>query len=483
MLHRRMTAALTLAVALSLTPAAPGSALPGTVQSSPVVAASAQTAASVQAGALALPARKLRKKDKKKWRRTFKPSSGVTFNTAIGKGRDQHAINRKIIKMMDASRSGTRIRVMSWNVMSRPVVRALLRAQRRGAVLRVLMADENAAAIENEVWNELLAGMAAVNAQKPAHRQSWAKTCIASCRGESGQAHSKFFLFSKIGRAKHVLIQGSANITHAAAVNQWNDIYTTVNRRAPYMFAKQIFDEMANDVPVPEPYQEWKGGNSHLIFHPLIGTAAKDPVLRLLRMTKCRGAKNTANGRTQIRIAPDVIRNARGLRIANKLRNLWEQGCDIRIGYTIKGVDVGQVLRAKNGRGPVPMKHLVIDRNGDGEFDKYFHLKAMSIIGNVKKKKANAVVLNGSANWSGMGASSDENVGIYWDKKLAKQYAEHIDYWFENFPTSARRRDALAGDGADAVIGTGPIHTPDMLLDEDDELVPGVDPYAKMDLD
>src|SRR5690606_20462496 len=188
----------------------------------------------------------------------------------------------------------------------------------------------------------------------------------------------------------------------------------------------------------------------------------------LLRMTKCRGARNTANGRTQIRIAPDVIRNARGLRIANKLRSLWEQGCDIRIGYTIKGVDVGQVLRAKTGRGPVPMKHLVVDKNGDGEFDKYFHLKAMAITGHVKKKKNNHVVLNGSSNWSGMGAASDENVGIYWDKKMTRQYAEFIDYWFENFPKSSRRRGVSAGDGdgGAARLDLGPIHTPDMLLDE-----------------
>ena len=38
---------------------------------------------------------------------------------------------------------------------------------------------------------------------------------------------------------------------------------------------------------------------------------------------------------------------------------------------------------SSSGRGPVPMKHLVQDFNGDGEFDNYFHLKAMSIVGNV----------------------------------------------------------------------------------------------------
>ena len=46
-----------------------------------------------------------------------------------------------------------------------------------------------------------------------------------------------------------------------------------------------------------------------------------------------------------IRIAPDVLRQARGMSLATKVRDLWNQGCDIKIGYTVMGIDVGRFLR------------------------------------------------------------------------------------------------------------------------------------------
>ena len=82
------------------------------------------------------------------------------------------------------------------------------------------------------------------------------------------------------------------------------------------------------------------------------------------------------------------------------------------------------------------MKHLVQDFDGDGEFDNYFHLKAMSIVGNVGGDRSGYVVLNGSANWSGLARVSDENLGIYWNKALTLRYQKHLDYWYTHFPHS-----------------------------------------------
>ena len=67
--------------------------------------------------------------------------------------------------------------------------------------------------------------------------------------------------------------------------------------------------------------------------------------------------------------------------IAQRLRELWTQGCDVRIAYTVMGVDVFRFLGQATARGPVPKKHLVQDFDGDGEFDNYFHLKALTING------------------------------------------------------------------------------------------------------
>ena len=132
------------------------------------------------------------------------------------------------------------------------------------------------------------------------------------------------------------------------------------------------------------------------------------------------------------------------------------------------------------------MKHLVQDFNGDGEFDNYFHLKAMTIVGNVGGDRSNNVVLNGSANWSGLARASDENLGVYWNKARTLQYQKHIDYWYTHFPspgttrrtagaatTSPATSDQLVfGTGADAVYENGTPYSPT-----------GVDPYANFELD
>jgi hypothetical protein len=208
--------------------------------------------------------------------------------------------------------------------------------------------------------------------------------------------------------------------------------------------------------------------------------------MRLLNMVKCRHAANTPSHRTRLRIAPDVIRNARGLALARKIRELWNNGCNIRIGYTVVGIDVGRLLRNPSGRGPVPMKHLVQDFNGDGEFDNYFHLKAMSIVGNVGPDRSGYVVLNGSANWSGLARASDENIGVYWNRARTLRYQEHLDYWYKNFPkskptaTTSSGRALVAPEGDGLVFGSG---RNAVYEDGTPYSTTGVDPYATLDLD
>ncbi len=176
--------------------------------------------------------------------------------------------------------------------------------------------------------------------------------------------------------------------------------------------------------------------------------------------------------------------------LARKVRQLWNQGCDIKIGYTVVGLDVGRFLRSRSGRGPVPMKHLVQDFDGDGEFDNYFHLKAMSIVGNVGGDRSGYVVLNGSANWSGLARVSDENLGIYWNKRAdpavprAPRLLVHplpaVAGTSTSRPARARgsrpgrpRPDQLVfGSGADAEYEDGTPYSPT-----------GVDPYANFELD
>ena len=170
------------------------------------------------------------------------------------------------------------------------------------------------------------------------------------------------------------------------------------------------------------------------------------------------------------------------MRLGRKLWDLWQNGCDVRVGYTIVGRDIGRMMRrpGQRGRG-VPMRHLVQDTNGDGMFDRYFHLKAMSVRGHVGRDRSNRVVLNGSSNWSGRGYRSDENVGVHWRKGLARRYEKYLSNWYSwpgfsnqrsRYQMSARTTQVAVQEGrlVDGLLfGTGPIN--------------GVDPYAHIDMD
>jgi hypothetical protein len=405
----------------------------------------------------------------------FTPQPGVTFNSPLGNAGQRRAIFNKIVNSIRATPRGEQIHIMSWNILSREAVDALLRAQKRKVRVRVLMSRSNTTEIDNQPFARLKKGLRKGNKRKPPEKRSWARLCSKSCRGKAGSAHSKFFLYSKAGRARHVLIQGSANLTVASTTNQWNDIYTSTRRREPYMFALNVFRQMAKDRPVSPAQVRWSGGPDRLIFFPQGGRP--DPVMQLLNKVRCMGATNTASGRTRIRIAPDVIRESRGMKLGLKIRELWRNGCDIRVGYTVVGRDVGRAMRAPGPRGPVPMRHLVQDRDGDGQFDNYFHLKTMTIVGRVGRDRSNYVTLNGSANWSSGGARSDENIGISWRKGTTLKVEKHLNFWYnspafrQTTTSTAFARQATAdGRMVDGLLfGTGPIN--------------GVDPYAHVDMD
>jgi hypothetical protein len=338
------------------------------------------------------------------------------------------------------------------------------------------MSRSNAAAIDNTSWARLHHGLRVGNAHRKKARHSWARTCSQSCRGRSGSAHAKYYLFSRTGRARNVVIHGSANLTTASTTNQWNDVYTMVGREAPYRFFVRVFSQMAKDRPVRSPYTSWTNGADKFMFFP--GPQKTDPVMDLLNRVRCHGATNTRSHRTRLLIAPDVLREERGMRLGRKIWQLWQNGCDLRVGYTIVGGSIGRMMRrpGRRGRG-VPMRHLVQDNNGDGMFDNYFHLKSMSVVGHIGRDRSNWLTLNGSSNWSGRGIRSDENLGVHWRKGITQRYQEYLGYWFgwsgfNSANRSARMTAQAAQDGrlVDGLLfGTGPIN--------------GVDPYAHVDMD
>ncbi len=70
---------------------------------------------------------------------------------------------------------------------------------------------------------------------------------------------------------------------------------------------------------------------------------------------------------------------------------------------------VFNILRARTGRGPIPMKQSVV-RNAYGDIVKYNHNKWMAISGHYGSSTRAYVVLSGSANWGNLAFSCDEQM-------------------------------------------------------------------------
>jgi phosphatidylserine/phosphatidylglycerophosphate/cardiolipin synthase-like enzyme len=366
----------------------------------------------------------------------FRPQKGVSFN-----GPGDQTINAKVLRAIDHSPKGSKIRAMTWNFNSWVFVNKLREAHNRGVSVRVIMARTLANEQgPNGPYAQLKRALAQ-NGKRKAEMRSWFRTCSNSCRGKGGAMHSKLYLFSQVGQARKVVMSSSANMTGSAAANQWNDMYTIVGRKVPYKTSITVFNEAARDRLAP--WHSYQDGKIRGWFNPNRGRP--DLPYEMLGDVKCQGAKGAGvNGRTSIRIAQDVFNGGRGAKIAKRIKWLHQHGCDIRIVYSQMAGQSRAILAG------VPKNHLVRDGDGDGAYDIYLHMKAMAISGNYKGDPGARIVFNGTANWSGIGLIADENGLVIEKDSVERAYGRVINKLFGIHltsapltPEAAARRDSI----------------------------------------
>jgi phosphatidylserine/phosphatidylglycerophosphate/cardiolipin synthase-like enzyme len=370
----------------------------------------------------------------------FTPKPGVLFNKPLTK-KARNTINNHVRNSIDATRKGGKIRIMSWNVKSFPYRRALIRAHNRGVSVRVLMS--NGLAKHQSAggdYNVLRRELAKHQKNRKKDMKSWIRACVASCRGTKGIAHVKFYTFSRAGKANDVVMVGSANMTEVAAGNQWNDMFTLVNKPGLYDWYQKIFRQASRDHRSHPPYRTYRVDRSMLAWvFPYLGKkAVGDPVTRILKQVSCRGVTGKAgvHRRTAIRIGQTAILDDRGVAIARQLKRLNDKGCNIRIAYTVLGPKIRRILTSSSGRGPVPARQIAQDFDGDCSFDRYLHMKDMTISGHYGKNTSAHFVYNGTQNWTEVSAYSDEAGFSFYSPPIERRYAAWINRLFENPPVN-----------------------------------------------
>ncbi len=183
------------------------------------------------------------------------------------------------------------------------------------------------------------------------------------------------------------------------------------------------------------------------MFYPYTGEGTEiDPIIRELNRVRCAGARNTGDGRTIIKVAMTSVSGERGKKIAWKIRALQNQGCHVRIVYAVMGNEVLRILR-REGPSPVPLQQIVQDFNDDGVYDRYLHMKVLTIRGVYERNPNSWVTINGSANWSPTSLGSDEAVMRLNRPQALGRYNGWIDYLFHHPPPNPRPTDGTGGTG------------------------------------
>ena len=368
----------------------------------------------------------------------YTPPAGVIFNAPLSPKR-RHVINRHIRLSIDSAPQGSKIRIMSWNVKSELYRKSLIRAHQRGVSVRVIMSNGLAKQQSSDGdYQRLKRALRQGQANRKPDMKSWIRACVASCRGTRGIAHVKFYTFSQAGNAHDVVMTGSANMTEVAATNQWNDMFTVKGDHGLWAEYQRIFKQAAKDRRAHPAYESYQVNKDMVAwFLPYLGPQATgDPVLKILKRVQCKGAtgKSGMSGRTAIRIGQTAILDDRGYAIAKKLKSLYNNGCNVRLVYTVLGPKIGDLLRSPGSRGKFPMRQIAQDTNGDGSFDRYLHMKDMTISGHYGSLTSAHLVYNGTQNWTAVSALSDEAGFTFFDSGIERKYSGWINTLFNNPP-------------------------------------------------
>jgi len=368
---------------------------------------------------------------------TYSPPLGAVFSSPLnGHGRD---ILSQVIRSIEASPKGSTIRLAVWNYADSRTTEALIAAKARGVKIQVVVAET----VTGRAWFRLRDALG-----RNPNDDSFAYRCVNACRSNRFVMHSKFFLFSKVGKRKHVSMFGSSNLTAAAGNRQWNDQVTTVNKGV-YQYFVQTFDEYAADTDVATPHDEYDNGRYRVVLFP---RPEDNPMAEALSKVGCHSAEKD---RTVVRIAVAGWFDEFGIRIAQQVRRLWDNGCDIRIVTTLAGRKINRLLKRRYGRGAVPIRQVTVDYDKDGVPERYMHMKSIAVDGKYDGDPRRQMLFTGSPNWSGEARASDEVwVEVRDAPELVKAYSRFTDQMFYGPAAHARyqmmqRPSTLRTNGGD----------------------------------
>ena len=409
--------------------------------SSPAASAPATSAA---------PAARKPGKPNKKW----KVPTGAKFNNPMIPSK-RFVIERHVLRAIRNTPKGERITISAYSLDRQVFADELIRARKRGVKVKVLLNDHLVPGAQVRIQRVL-----GHNTKK----KNFLKRCTAGCRADENEynnLHSKFYLFSRTGKNRNVVMLGSYNMTLNAVRWQWNDLWTTVGKTTLYDQYIALFNDMRPDwdkrratYAFCEAGLDCPAGDQQKYYNivfPRYTTPSNDAVLDILNNIQCVYTDAAgAQRRTQLALSMHSMRGRRGNYIADKLRDLYAQGCNLRVNYGLMGFHTKQHIGAPTARGRVPLRSTGFNLKedvptGDSEIDnmpenieRYTHHKYFVLRGSYKGNVDSHMVWTGSTNWSSLGTPQDEILFSMHGRGNVRDYMENFNLmWQKPFSRDA----------------------------------------------
>ncbi|UNZ19355.1 phospholipase D-like domain-containing protein [Streptomyces sp. 891-h] len=358
------------------------------------------------------------------------PGTGPVFNLPNGTPAQQRAIRSDLLARVKAAAPRSTIKVALYHFWDAEVARALARAHtsaKRRVNVQVMLDESSVSAMPSSTSYAILRKALGTNRAK----RSFVGLCPKgkSCLGDPGAgpsiAHNKFWLFSRTGRLRNVVVQTSSNLSSGSYTKFWNDAMVVSQARTHTAYSR-YFDKLAAADWRAWRYTRAGAGPYTGYFFPRPGGG--DTVTAILDNVTCRWKDALGSHRTSVRLAMFKLTRQR---VADKLAALHRQGCAVDIVYaqTDSEDSTGSpgTWEALHAPGGPAVRCLHYDDDGDSRTSReVLHSKTLMISGRYAGARNN-VVWTGSHNYSGPALTrNDEALLKIDDSAVHDAYVRHF---------------------------------------------------------
>ncbi|MFL6056775.1 MAG: phospholipase D-like domain-containing protein [Actinoallomurus sp.] len=320
----------------------------------------------------------------------MRPSA--VFNIPSGSAAEQNAIAHHVNQLTAGAPRGALIRIAVFMFTSQAFARTLIDAKRRGAHVQLVV---DASTRDNDAYRRVERALGTSR-----RASSWVVACHKGCIGDTIM-HNKFFLFSRTGRARNVVVQSSANLTTRNRVNAWNNAFTISDARL-YRAYGRYFAALSARHHERDHYRVTRSGRVTAYTFPHAGDSpSTDTLYRLLGGVGC--ARGTSVHVTTFNLSRTAV--------AQRLWSLSNQGCDVRVIYTNLSDRARQILEQDGGPQLLSSHYVYIDQYTGDEVDAFAHSKYVLINGTYAGR-SRKVVITGSPNYTDPALRSNDETMI-----------------------------------------------------------------------